>query len=485
MADFTIVVLPFLKTSKPVRVGGLDFRSTEDVDGLSDETAEAVNEVSRMLYAQEDFRIRAASYALIPVIDLDHPPLETSYLENIQAVIAYLYATPHEIFGNPFLHSENASLILFTPGTVLSRLTRPAAFNVIYEGSGTKSDENEQVRGYAALQNFRHHFWVKRGSRIYGPWPQPVFNISQDLYIDVGRASGQTTYAALFRLLERPSLPSAERVLTALRWYSSANREETNDDTAIVHLAIAFEALLGLPQGDKTDRIVDAISLLLGRVSRLDAWAEQFYDARSRIVHQGHGGDLRFSTGAKIQKQQLQLYQSLFSYGSQVFRLCLGTLLTGIELAEGAALAEKFITNQERFTELCKILGDSKASPQTRLTSALDLVGAIERYRFVGETGLQIDTMIGAVRLAAKTLIDSEIPVEPNVSVALDAVVNTRGDRMAELEALKTLADLLPDTKRPDAGLEGVVRRVVSVVWGILFMHYYWLKKQQAPVPPG
>jgi hypothetical protein len=59
-------------------------------------------------------------------------------------------------------------------------------------------------------------------------------------------------------------------------------------------LAVAFETLLRLPEFSKTDRLVDAISLLLGRTERLDEWAEQFYAARSQVVHEGEVRDEYF-----------------------------------------------------------------------------------------------------------------------------------------------------------------------------------------------
>lgn len=63
---------------------------------------------------------------------------------------------------------------------------------------------------------------------------------------------------------------TAERVLTALDWYNRANSMADDDNAAILELAVAFESLLALPSNFKKDRFKDAISLLLGRVPRLD-----------------------------------------------------------------------------------------------------------------------------------------------------------------------------------------------------------------------
>jgi hypothetical protein len=478
---FSIVILPFLKTSGSVSLGGVTFRSTDDTDGLPEDQAAAVQEVSRMFFVQDDLRIKVASYAVVPFVDLDRAPHDTEQLENIQSVLAYLYSSPHEIYGTPFLHSEHASVVVFTPSVVSVHLIRPMYNVVLEDARSLEVDDRQKVRGYAGLYNFRHHFLVAPGSRVYGPLPRPVLNIAQDLQRDVERATAQVTYRLLFGLLEKPRVPAAVRVLTGLRWYNSAHRKATDDCAAIVHLAIAFEALLGLPHSEKTDRLVDAISLLLGRVPRLDAWAQQFYDARSRIVHEGYADDLHFVASAETRKQEGQLYQSLFSYGTQVFRLCLGTLLLGSNLADQAGLEERFVTNQERYNRLCQLFDNETLEPYARLESAEELVDAIERYQFVGETGLRLETMIGAIRLGARTLLDSGIALESPLANAFTALARsaTSRDSIAGLDAIHVLEKLLPDTPRPDAGPEDVIRRLVKAVWGSVFMHYYWIKKQQ------
>jgi len=67
----SFAVFPFLKTSHPVSIGGLTFRSTEDTAHLSPDQAERVAEIARMLFLQDDLRIRAASYSEVPFVDLE------------------------------------------------------------------------------------------------------------------------------------------------------------------------------------------------------------------------------------------------------------------------------------------------------------------------------------------------------------------------------------------------------------------------------
>jgi hypothetical protein len=48
------------------------------------------------------------------------------------------------------------------------------------------ANEREETEGYTGLYNFRHHFWVAKGSRVYPPVPQISLNMAQSLAADLG-----------------------------------------------------------------------------------------------------------------------------------------------------------------------------------------------------------------------------------------------------------------------------------------------------------
>ena len=54
---FSIAVFPYLKTSGPVRLGPYLFRSTDDLEGLTEAQATAVTDVTAMLYTQNNARV--------------------------------------------------------------------------------------------------------------------------------------------------------------------------------------------------------------------------------------------------------------------------------------------------------------------------------------------------------------------------------------------------------------------------------------------
>jgi Apea-like HEPN len=487
--DFTVAVFPFLKTRERVHIGRLQFRSTDDTTGLPAGQVQAIEEIRSMLFLQDSLRITSASFAITPRIDLTYQTFDAGDLIDIQAVVAYFYASPRHSFGDLFLAPEHASLAVFTPEHLFTSLIRPD-FHVEEEAPTVplKGDNLDKVRGYAGVYNFRHPFWVAKGSRLYGPMPHMTLNQSQDLSHQIGTLPSRLDYALLLELLRKEESTSAKkRALNAVRWFNAANSAANDDATAIMKLAVAFESLLNLPAGEKTDRLIDSISLLLGRPPRLDVWARQFYHARSCVVHEGSTQQVRFVATDSTRVTDGARYQSLFSYGRRIFQLCVGALLAGAELAEQAHLADTLVTNEERFQAICETLVDEKVTASERLASVLPQVVAIEEYRYVPETGLKIATMVGATRLIAKAGLASALSMSQEFRDALEGLVNARRSdtHLDELDAINGLYELLRGPQRASliSDLESVVR-LIDVVHTYTAMHHYWLKEKAKTAPP-
>jgi hypothetical protein len=488
--NYSFAVFPFLKTLSTVSIGQLTFRSTDVTDDLSAEQAVCVDEIASMLFLQDNLRIKSASYAIIPFVDLNYPTADVEHLMNVQAVVAYCYASPRHEFGDIFLSPEHASMVIFSPGRVPVSLVRPDFHvDVVEPTSDLGADNRWEVEGYAGLYNFRHHFWVAKGSRLYGPKPHLTLNHSQDLSSDlVYKAEARVDYRLLSELLRKPDTQTSSRIFTAVRWFNAANNEANDHAAAIVNLSIAFEALLSLPTDEKTDRLIDAISLLLGRIPRLDIWARQFYDTRSRIVHEGRAQQLRFVATDSRKVSEGPLYQSLLSYGRQVFQLCLGTLLVGAGLAEKAGLEEKLVTNQERFQKICKVLADKTTGTRERLERIAPIIAATHQYQYIPESGLQLEAMIGATRLAVKALLEDDEPISQELKEHLERLATAKrtDDHLQELDALRALDSVLTATPQlTQTSCGEVVRDLVKVVWSYVFMHYFWLKERLSDKTPN
>jgi hypothetical protein len=487
-ADFAVAIFPFLKTSAPVRIGGYCFRSTVDVEGLPSHQAKAVGELSQMLFVQNDLRVKSASYAILPALEVhsgDHRLVELAHLRD---VVAYLYAAPHDVFENVFLAPEEISLVLFTPGRVSVFLTRPEHHTEsIMPLSDPEPGPGHYVPGYNGLYNFRHSFWVEPGSRLYGPKPHMILNISQDLYVDFEhRMAGLPHHHLLLDLLEKPESPTSLRIFSALSWFNAANEAGLNYSQALLNLAIAFETLLRLPESAKTDRLVDAISLLLGRTERLDEWAQQFYKARSQVAHEGTLRDRYFYVSDNQKRQVSDVSGSLMLFGRQIFQLCVGTLLVGIDLTERADLREKFVGNNERYKQICQLLEGKAGTASDRLLSLAPTIRALERYRFVA-SGIDPGPQLAAARLAANALAECNQDLPEDLAEAISkCAASKRADgelqQLAVIEAANAafekqeLSLLTPEAR--------TVRDITNLVWMSLFERYFWLKNRESEIKP-
>jgi len=481
-SDFSIAVFPFLKTSEPVQLGRTLFRSTLDIEGLTLEQALAVREISAMLFLKDDLRVVSATYAVVPFIDQNYPGPALDRLAELRSIISYAYFSPHDTQDAAFLPPENASLAVFSPSDVSEFLVRPHYHTMSVRTSPSLApDAHHRLRGYSGRYNFTQPFWVEPGSRLYGPTPNLGLNISQNLAYDIEWLCGDSrALPRLLKLLEAPPSAVRERVFTALRWFNSANEVVASPDRALLDLAIAFEALFALPTDAKTERLVDAITLLLGRTERLDSWVRQFYAARSSVAHEGLTRERYFyPSGKATEGKGVGRYGSLLFFGRRIFQLALSTFLFGADLATSAGLHERFVPNAERFSRIKDILRSDTDDPVDRLLAIEGLVAGVQRFRYVASDAVSTESMLGAIRAAATTAVACGLPLEQDLQEALSklgAVSRSEGE-FASLSALENLHRAFERTDRQTLTPEMlVVFELADAVWNELFMRYYALK---------
>lgn len=251
---------------------------------------------------------------------------------------------------------------------------------------------------------------------------------------------------------------------------------------AIVHLATAFETLLGiLSRREVKQHFCEAVTLLLGRVENLEIWLEQFYKARSEILHKGRAETLRYELPETEKKGERAKYHPLLSFGRPVFESCIPPILLGAHLAGDAKLAEKLVTNQARFVRLCKIFEAETGTSIEKLEQAREVIAALDRYRFVSESGLSIETMLGSAKQAVTALLDSGVEIESEASTRLSVLRDVRRskDDFETLEALNSVMGLIKGNTRevePD-NLVSVVFLLLDCIWHYVFQHYFWRKE--------
>jgi hypothetical protein len=190
--DFAIAIFPFLKTSEPVRIGGYNFRPTEDIEGLPPRQAKAIGELAEMLFAQDDLRVKSASYAILPNMEVHSGDRRLTQLADLRDVVAYLYATPHDVFEHIFLSPEDTSLALFTLGRVSVFLTRPEHHTQsVAPKSGPEPDA-----GHQTAYDIEHLARPFRRLRASNGWTSPSPPVARSS----GEARNTDILAHLFRL---------------------------------------------------------------------------------------------------------------------------------------------------------------------------------------------------------------------------------------------------------------------------------------------
>ena len=476
---FSIAVFPYLKTSRTVPLGPYLFRSTTDTDGLSEAQSTAVSEVTAMLYAQNSLRVRSASYALIPPIHISGLLQIPETLKRVHILVAYLYGIPLQEFVNTYLTLESATLLIFTPSRVPRFLVEPENHTILDEPLGIAWD-GDHAPGYDGMLNLSEPFWVVKGARVYPPVPHITLNIHQDLATDCSQFKETGTGNELMRLLVDEHRHVGEKIFTALSWYNATTRTGVSESEALVKLAIAFESLLNLPASEKTNRFVDSVSLLLGRVPRLEDWIKQFYEARSRVAHEGRLAKSRFMVPQPGKPSQHIEYHPLLVFGREIFRLCVAAITHGAYLAESHDLTARLTTNSERFQEICRLLDTGSMSDNAQAIKIQRLVGEINLYRFVGESGLSIGLVLGAVQKAVKDLLklDKPLAILDEAKLSTFAKANTK-DVSAALELLMSLQPQpLSAHMAGTAEPELIVSNLLAAAWMHTFQAYLRLKSK-------
>ena len=486
---------PYLKTSEPVRFRSVTIRSTDDATGLPAEAAEELELLRSVFFLRDHQRIKRMSYAFSP--DDTGEMVATEFVRDISELrefLAYLYSSPHESSGEPFLRNEHSSLYIFRPKRFFRSLVENEHnVETVQPPEYPDADDRHEIPGYECEVDNRSMTWVTKGSRLYPPCIRLWLNISQDLERDFERIPQSVRYDPVLAFFAwRREAPGElyGRLLTALKWYNRSIGADVPDAAALVHLATAFESLLGLDQGpDVTKRFKAAVMLLIGNVSRADAWVEQFYRARSEIVHRGEANALQFNPyhGTKgAHDDAASGYRSLTSYGWFIFQICAAAVSSGSLVARQVGLESMLLTNRQRLERVCKVLSSTDAA-DNRLRAVAKDVSDINHYRFVGEPGLTVEHVLGSVKLLARCYLEAN-PSESQIAAELKAVAESSTSETFEaLHRLRTLDEKIASTSWTSGATPGDPRLTLSTLvhssWHYTFMTYFYLERTAKRAP--
>ncbi|HEV3162585.1 MAG TPA: hypothetical protein VGZ22_00995 [Isosphaeraceae bacterium] len=380
------LILPYLTTSKPVEIRGVRFRNSQDTGGLPIEDVAKMKTLFAMFFLRGNLRIREMAYSI-----LEYDPEEQKSREEVVRkwseaclLIEYLYTRPN---ANWRIRAsvENASMYLFQDRNVSIAYHNSDEFaENIDEARATPGNGIQSGFSGSLLRRHSTRFTVIKGSRIYPPDHFiDLHIIHRDLSQAVSGISLDKTKWALADLIANPSRPLSpadRRALYAMRWFSDSCKATLFEDQSLLLLAVAFETLLNIDPGNKervTERLRVTIKAIVGGFPRIDSWVEQFYDARSRVVHEG---GLPNSVYYAIDRASLPItgkekkspipHGSLTSYGRTIFHLCIDTLLSGSRMAEEVGLQDSLVHNQERLESICQTLDGKAQTPTERVALA-------------------------------------------------------------------------------------------------------------------
>ncbi len=490
--EYTFAFFPYLKTSEPVHYRGVTIKSSDDSSDLPSDAIRYLETLRVMFFLRDHLRIQKMSYAFHALSEKLSASEFTRQLLEFQTLVRFIYSAPHSIFGDPFLRYEHASLYLLQPKNVSKHLlVNDHNVEILPEAQTLEFDSRSETEGYEGRLNNKSYFWVTHGSRIFPPTARLWLNIPQDLSIDFNyRLPRSRLYGPVveyFGTTEK-SDNLGERILTALTWYNRSVGMDIDESVALVNLAIAFESLLDLEaEGKVTARFKEAVNLLVGDVPRLDSWLTQFYQARSQIVHEGRSASLMFvatDDPKKLSKGPMLEYRSLVSYGRQVFRVCVATVLTGAQMAKQLKLSSLLVTNQQRLERICQVLRQKDMSPADRIVAASQDVLDIETYKFVAEKGLKVEQLVGTAKLMIQQYLDT-VPDEPPTLIESlkEFVVVDSNNHYAALSLLKGIHDNFQSGSAVQAPQQidprSVVISLINSAWNYTFTYYFHQERLQ------
>jgi len=464
-------VLPYLKTSHPVSVRGVAFRSSNDLEGLPAVSQRHLRTIFDMFFLRNDQRIGAMSYAVIDLgASRGADANVIQHLREAHVLLGYLYAGVDEK-GRSGFPIEYADTYLFEPSSTINRtiIWQDEVTSDLRTPFNRRKDRREYLAGYEGLVNFRHNLWVIKGSRIYPRVPHFGLNIPQDLYLDLStdaqKVGDEDPIVKLTRGERAWSERVEGRVFTAMQWYNRSCADETDEESAIVNLAIALECLLALPESEKvTDRFKETVVTLLGPIERLGLWLDQFYRTRSDIIHEGATEHIMFyafdvddrkkmaqrvsDIRKGVDRDRWSAYRTLTIYGRAVFRLCAKAILFGNQTAVEFNLDSMMLGTRDWFDRLTKCLQERSSDADAKLSCVAEALAHFDKLYYMSEGMLSRHDMVVYGRLLLTVFMDSGAQPRKDMRVLIEQIIRDDPDVPEQITRFAALSELLKGVQR-------------------------------------
>lgn len=476
------IILPYIKTSEPVTIRGITFKSSEIVDELEDSTKNNLKTIFDMFYLKDNYKINKMLFTHQHYKDNDEEEDIKRKLLEAQALITYLYSSPHPTSLDPFLTKEHFIMYWLEPKELNKYQFKPMEIeniiNLSTDGYYPFENDDYGIPGFTGLINNENYIAVTKGSRLYPPIYSFWLNNYQDLFNDLNQFKNVPNKMPIINLMDRAEniIDSEQRVFQSLNWYNRTVSVDNSDGIALVYLSIAFESLLNLEQGAEVKkRFKESIKLLIGQSEKVDMWLDQFYTARSEIVHEGSAQILNFYSKHKVSgKDYSRQYRSLISFGRVLYRLCLQLLLYGSELSNNANIVSLLTSNKERFNQICKLLNENdEIDDMKRLESVAYHVFEIEKFRYVEEKDLDLHEIIGCLKKVLRIYlkVDHDISLEMKDLISQFTNNSFESNEVEQLESIKQMFDYVNKTMARNPA-SNVTYPLIKSVWYYSMFEY-------------
>ena len=173
MPNSIFCIFPYLKTNQRLRLRGVEFRSSSDLDDLDAEARDHLKTLCAMFFLGDGVQIREMTCASIQTGG-DGAYLRDTLrrVHDTRLLIGYLYSSPQPM-GGVFLPSESSSLFVFRPDRVVSSLV----WHELDEGELTtllreqRKSETGFLEGYEGSRNDTAHFGLLREAVFFPRCP--------------------------------------------------------------------------------------------------------------------------------------------------------------------------------------------------------------------------------------------------------------------------------------------------------------------------
>ena len=418
-------IFPYIKTEEPFSVAGVSIRNNNDTNGLSNEEIQDLKSILALFYLKEDEPIIDLSYTIVRSPD-DTAKLTEKIvqLKAAHAILTYLLTV--DDYGS----LEQTMLYLLKPGDIW----------------GEKSLE----KGFFCNVNWLYKIQIPLGKKIFPPQPYPYGFYPR--YASLSRTSevfrmNREKYYGLERFLEGEILIKSNQVdryneiIQAMSWYNRSFSVFISEEEKLVDIDIALEILFHNQEFSKskgipiTEELKEHFRGLFGDINGLNNWIDQFYKARSKILHEGHSEKMVYSSGRKKTGDDQLVMSPLINYGRKLLRLSILNILYGTVLVEECNLNSWFTHDKERIEEICRLLRQKDIPAIDRLNSILPISSDLsENYMDeIQQNSIKIEAIISTGKLLIETHLEAYPDIAADIKTELEEILNNPNKNPIEI----------------------------------------------------